>query len=253
MKKISAFLIICIIGIAGFLYFQNKDIATLTTPTPQNTNDSPFPNIVERFPELVEWKRPEGLPRVGLQVGHWNNNQVPEELDRIRNNTGATWGSVSEWEVNYEFAIRTKEILEEQNIIVDILPATIPPSYWADVFVSIHADGSENTNKSGFKVASPRRDYTGKAESLAQYIEEEYQKVTDLEIDPVITRNMTGYYAFSWWRFEHAIHPMTTAVILETGFLSNYNDRLIIVDNPDLSTEGLAKGIVKYLTSERLI
>jgi N-acetylmuramoyl-L-alanine amidase len=46
---------------------------------------------------------------------------------------------------------------------------------------------------------------------------------------------------------------MTTAVILETGFLSNYNDRLIIVDNPDLSTEGLTNGILKYLSNEKLI
>jgi N-acetylmuramoyl-L-alanine amidase len=230
-----------------------KPIETLTTPEPQSTSSLPLPNIVERFPELVEWKRPDGPPRVALQVGHWNNHQVPEELERLRGNTGAAWGTVSEWEVNYEIAMKTKDLLEKKNIQVEILPATVPPSYWADVFVSIHADGSENITKSGFKVASPRRDYTKKAESLADYIEEEYKQTTKLEIDPIITRNMTGYYAFAWWRFEHAIHPMTTAVILETGFLTNYNDRLVIVDNPDLSTEGLANGILKYLENEKLI
>lgn len=236
-----------------FFVYQYPSLTTVDPPAQSTPEASSLPNIVQRFPELIEWKRPDGPIRVALQVGHWNNHEVPEELDRIRKNTGASWGTLSEWEVNYEIAMRTKELLEAEDIIVDILPATVPPSYWADVFVSIHADGSENVGKSGFKVAAPRRDYTGKAESLAQYIQSSYRETTNLVVDPIITRNMTGYYAFSWWRFEHAIHPMTTAVILETGFLTNYNDRLVIIDNPDLATEGLANGIVQYLKAENLM
>ena len=71
-----------------------------------------------------------------------------------------------EWEVNYEIALLTKSLLEEKNIVVDILPSTIPENYWSDVFVAIHADGSEDLSKSGFKVATPRHDYSGNADNL---------------------------------------------------------------------------------------
>jgi len=205
-----------------------------------------------KFGLLEHWKRPDGPPKVGLQVGHWKLEEVPDELEKLRGNTGASGGGKSEWEVNHTIAILTKDILEKNGIIVDILPATIPESYWADVFISIHADGSEDPSKSGYKIAAPWRDYTGKAEKLADYIEKYYGESTLLPRDPKITTNMRGYYAFSFWRFRHAIHPMTTAAILETGFLTNASDRTLIVGDPLTSAEGLALGIIEYLRSENL-
>lgn len=253
MKKLLIVLVTFLLAVGAFLALRPQAIQEIATPQPKTTSDGVFPNIVQRFPELLEWERPEGPPRVALQVGHWKNDEVPEELDRIRNNTGASWGNLTEWQVNYEIAVRTKELLEPEGISVELLPATVPPSYWADAFISIHADGSEDLQKSGFKVAAPRRDYSGKADALAENIQQEYELATAMHRDPTITRNMTGYYAFSWWRNEHAIHPMTPAAILETGFLTNYADRVIIVDNPDVSAQGLANGILKYLKAEELI
>ncbi len=144
-------------------------------------------------------------------------------------------------------------MLRAQNVIVDILPATVPPRYWADVFVAIHADGSTSAASSGYKVAAPWRSLTGKAESLASTIEASYGDSTNLPLDPNISRNMRGYYAFSFWRFEHAVHPMTTAVILETGFLTSPHDRKIIVAQPQLAAKGLSDGILQYLTDSRLL
>jgi N-acetylmuramoyl-L-alanine amidase len=46
---------------------------------------------------------------------------------------------------------------------------------------------------------------------------------------------------------------MTASVILETGFLTSPGDRELIVDQPELSAEGLADGIVSYLTSQNLL
>lgn len=205
------------------------------------------------FSWLTGWSRPEGPAKVALQVGHWKNDEVPEELEKLIGNTGATGGGKSEWEVNHEIAMLTKDLLEERGIIVDVLPTTIPPKFWADVFVAIHADGSETSAKSGFKVAGPRRDYSGNKDELIASIEKSYASITGLVKDPNITRNMTGYYAFSWWRYEHAIHPMTTSAILETGFLTSPTDRTIIVNNPELSAQGLAEGIIEYLESQKLI
>lgn len=203
---------------------------------------------------LRDWKRPEGPAKVALQVGHLNNEEVPDELRRLRGNTGAMGGGMTEAKVNLAIAEATKELLEKQGISVELLPATVPEHYWADVFVAIHADGHEDMTKTGFKAAAPRRDYTGNSNNLLVAVRESYEKTTGLMWDEeTITRNMRGYYAFSWWRYDHAVHPMTASVILETGFLTSPSDRDIIVDQPELSAEGLADGIVEHLTEKKLL
>jgi len=94
---------------------------------------------------------------------------------------------------------------------------------------------------------------SGNADDLLMYVENSYGRATGLEKDDNVSRNMRGYYAFGWWRYDHAVHPMTTSLILETGFLTNSMDRTIIIDNAELSAQGLANGIIKYLESEELI
>jgi len=107
--------------------------------------------------------------------------------------------------------------------------------------------GSTNPSASGFKVAAPRRDMSGRADELVKIIEEIYQKQTNLEIDPNISRNMTGYYAFSWKRYEHSTHPMAPAVILETGFLINPAEARILINNPKLPASAIAKALITFL------
>ncbi len=211
------------------------------------------PPDIDPYAWIRDWVRPEGPPRVGLQVGHWKNEELPEELSRLIGRTGSSGGGKTESEVNMAIAEETKKILEEKGIVVDILPATIPPKYWADVFVAIHADGSESSLSRGYKAAAPRRDFTGKAGKLVEYIEAEYEKATKLVKDPNVSRNMTGYYAFAWWRYEHAVQPVTPAAILETGFLTSPLDRKVIVNQPKVSGEGLANGIILFLESEKLL
>ena len=52
---------------------------------------------------------------------------------------------------------------------------------------------------------------------------------------------MQNYYAFNYRRYEHALHPMTIGVILETGFLTSAHDRTVIVEDP----ERVARAIVE--------
>jgi N-acetylmuramoyl-L-alanine amidase len=202
---------------------------------------------------IEQWQRPNVPAKVALQAGHWKNSDLPEELERLIGRTGSSGGGKSEWEINLAIAEETAQILSKEGIEVEILPATIPPRYWADVFVAIHADGSLDISKRGFKTATPRRDFSKGAEKLVGFIEESYQDHTGFVKDPNVTRNMRGYYAFAWWRYEHAVHPRTASVILETGFLSNAADRKIISDNPDVAAQGIAEGIVSYLKSQNLI
>lgn len=251
MKKISALFVCVLLLVGAFLVFQNNQTTISGAPPYQVADNPPSQNDIYNLYE--DWVRPDGPAKVALQVGHWKNDEIPEELHRLRGNTGASGGGKTEWEVNYQIAVLTEEILESNGVIVELLPATVPKKYWADVFVAIHADGNNDTGKSGFKAAAPYRDLTGNANELLKFVEQEYALSTNLEKDPNITRNMRGYYAFGWWRYDHAVHPMTTSIILETGFLTSPSDRIIIVDSPQLSASGLASGIILYLKSQNLI
>lgn len=225
----------------------------VTGAPPYGVAESEVPASFEGMRWWENWVRPEGPAKVALQVGHWRNSEFPEELAKLRNNGGASGGGKMEWEVNLEVAETTKRELEKVGVDVEILPATVPARYWADVFVAIHADGSESAGTRGFKFAGPWRDLTGNSKRLVKILEANYQEATGMPIDENVTRNMRGYYAFAWWRYEHAVHPMTTAVIAETGFLTSPVDRKIIVEQPEVVAQGLAEGIVEYLSEQGLM
>lgn len=200
--------------------------------------------------ELATWERPAGPLRVGIQSGHFDNDQVPDELRGLTGNTGAQVGAITERAVVRVIAELVQAELESAGIVVDLLPTTIPPGYVADAFVSIHADGNRDTSVRGHKHAPPRRDYSGHSAALTAAIYESYGQATGLPTDTAITNRMTAYYAFNWARYEHAIHPRTPAVIVETGFLTNAQDRAIIVDAPERAAAGIAAGILNFLQSD---
>lgn len=201
--------------------------------------------------ELRSWERAPGPLRVGLQVGHLDNDKVPEELSGLtRNGAGATAAGYNERDTVEVITRLTAELLEAEGIVVDILPATVPPKYEADAFVSIHADGNNNTNVRGFKHAGPRRDYSGRSDALVSALYESYKEATGLPTDPSISRRMTAYYAFNWARYEHAVHPFTPSAIVETGFLTNPTDRAFLLGQPEQVAEGIAGGILAFLAED---
>jgi hypothetical protein len=197
---------------------------------------------------VAVWQRPAGPVRIALQAGHWKAAEAPDEQARLRTN-GTRGGGKQEWEVNLEIAGRTAKLLEQHGYEVEILPTTIPPGYWADLFISIHADGHPSGNASGFRAAAPRRDATGRAADFVRLLERTYGEATGLPYYPTVTRRMTGYYAFNSRRYTHALHPMTTGVILETGFLTSARDRRVIVDRPEVAAKGIADAVRLYLAT----
>ena len=56
--------------------------------------------------------------------------------------------------------------------------------------------------------------------------------------------DMTDYHAF------REIDPYTTAVIIETGFLSNPFDYDLVTLHPEIVATGVVKGILCYLNNE---
>jgi hypothetical protein len=250
MFKKAAIILVIFTGLLGLVHMSRENVNTGAPPNGIAENE--VPNL-DPLAYLANWKRPEGPAKVGIQVGHWKNKEVPEELENLKANSGTQGGGSTEVEVNFAIAEQVATALEEKGIEVDILPTTIPPEYFADVFIAIHADGSTDRLKSGYKFAAPWRDMSGRADDLVAILEEEYETKTGLEKDPNITRNMRGYYAFSWWRYEHAIHPMTTAVIAETGFLTNKSDQDLLIRNSDVASDAIANALVTYLENQKLL
>ncbi len=160
---------------------------------------------------------------------------------------GATVGSIEEWEVNLDIAQRISKQLTSKGIVVDILPATVPPNYSADIFLTIHADGNEETSVTGYKVAASEFDSTDDSQELSDAIEKSYGEATDMRLDPNVTDNMTQYYAFNYHKFVHTIQPGTTAAMVELGFLTNSDDRRLMVSNPDKMANGVTTGILNFL------
>lgn len=126
--------------------------------------------------------RPPGTPpRVGLQIGHLRSNELPAELAHLRTSTGTYWQNIREVEVNEAIAIRVRDILVAAGVEVDLLPATVPPSYDADAFVAIHADGSTAGTR-GWKVATPWRT-SAASRALMEAVASTYGVITGLPED----------------------------------------------------------------------
>lgn len=201
----------------------------------------------EPMPPAPVWN-PPGPKRVGLQAGHWRNNEVPRELGRLIG-SGTSGGGKAEWEVNLDIARRAASILEGYGIIVDILPATVPPRYKAHAFVSIHADGDLSGALRGYKVARagfspiPVTD-----DALVEALYAEYGPATGLSRDdPHVSLRMVYYYAFNSRRYCHAVAPGVPAAIIEAGFLTNAADRGLLIGRPDAAAEGIARGVLAFL------
>lgn len=188
---------------------------------------------------------------VGLQVGHWESEDLPDELGILRTEHGASAGGYNEVDINYAIAQRVAALLRARSITVDILPATVPSGYTADAFIAIHSDYNNSPTMNGFKLARfrdsaiPARD-----DALLNAITVDYGAATGQSRDTYITRAMTGYYAFNNADFQHAIAPQTPGVIIELGFLTNGADRTLLTERQETVATGLSTGIIRFLTGE---
>ena len=185
---------------------------------------------------------------VAIQAGHWKSAELPEPLAQLRTSTGAYGGGRTESQVTLDIAQRVARILRGKGLAVEVLPATIPTGYKADLFISLHADGNNSAGPRGYKVSTRWRSEVAALDALlVQSIEEGYGAVTKMPQDGSITRAMRGYYAYSTYRGEeYRLGETTPAAILEMGFMSNPTDRAIMFDNPDLVARGVVAGVENY-------
>ncbi len=201
-------------------------------------------------PVTVATAAPVATPvNVAIQAGHWQESQMPPELARLRGSTGTSGGGRTEVAFNLDMAGRVAAILRAQGLTVQILPATVPTGFEADVFVAIHADGNTSSAARGYKVSTRWSSaVAGLDASLVQALDSAYGDITGLPRDPSITRAMRGYYAYSTYRGQaYRLSGTTPAAIIETGFMTSPADRAVLFNKPNLVASGIAAGIQRFL------
>ena len=186
--------------------------------------------------------------RVAIQVGHYKNNELPIQLARLVGSTGTYGGGRSEVDLNLDIANRVTRLLRAGGLLVDVLPATVPTGYSADVFVAIHADGSSSSAPRGFKISTRWSSKIAPQDAtLVEAITSAYAGTTGLPEDSNVTRNMRGYYAYAPWRPNYRVSNFTPGAIVEMGYMTSPADRAVIFNAPDKVASGIASGITNFL------
>ena len=187
-----------------------------------------------------------GEVRVGIQIGHLDAREHPAEHARLRVSTGGEANGVTELQINQAVAAALAERLTAAGVAVDLVPASVPPRYRADVFVSLHADSSPDDARRGFKTAHFEPARTPQERVLKQIVDAAYAAGTALPDDHEnVSGNMLWYYAFDP-RYRHAVSPVTPSLLIEMGYISNDRDLEILV-NPDVPAAAIAEGVLAYL------
>lgn len=187
-----------------------------------------------------------GEVRVGIQIGHLDASAHPAEHARLRVSTGAEANGVTEVQINRAVAEALAERLEFAGVQVDLLPASVPPRYRADAFVSLHADSSPDGARRGFKTAHFEPSRTPQERVLKRLVDAAYAAGTGLPDDHEnVSGNMLWYYAFDP-RYRHAVSPVTPSLLIEMGYISNGHD-LDILEAAEIPAAAIAEGVLGYL------
>jgi len=193
----------------------------------------------------------QGRFRVGLQVGHWKSSELPTELASLRGSTGTSANGVTELNVGLNISQDVASLLKERNIDVDILPATVPQNYQADLFLALHSDWSAKPTTTGFKLARSRYSLIPQTDDqLLDDLYQSYETVTGFKREWGITAAMTGYYAFNHQKYHYTVNSGTPGAIIELGFLTSTADRTFLSTQPEKAAEGLADGIITFLNEK---
>jgi len=192
-------------------------------------------------------KAGSGHYKVGIQAGHYQMDQLPAELSGLTYELGGSVNGVNEVDVNLDIAQRTVSLLKSQGVDAELLPSTVPENYCANAFVAVHADGLDDTTVSGYKTAPSFWDTDGKAQTLSDDIYKEFGKDTSMSANTMITEDMAQYYAFNFNKFTHTVDPNTNSIIIEVGFLTNDQDRYMMVNNSQEMAQGISDGVMDFL------
>jgi len=222
----------------------------LAIPTASATRSALVRLVVNPFATPATWADAPRPPKVALQIGHEDVANHPPELRGLRWNTGGYADGVQEIDVNRQVVGRLERRLLALGIEVDILPATPPVGYRADLFISVHADSVRDPNRRGYKSAHFDPPRNALEPILREHLDEAYLRASRLADDSInVSPTMREFYAFNHRKYRHSVHPDTPAVIVEMGYISNLKDRAYLAKASE-PADALLQGIVSYLREQ---
>lgn len=191
---------------------------------------APFTKIVPERPVLQRLVQSSAPIRIGLVVGHLNNDSGAVCEDGLM-----------EVQVNLGIVERVAERLAAAGITTEIMAEfdSRLQGYDGTALVSVHADSCADINEqaSGFKIAASAAPASA---ALENCLEQAYREATGLSYHAnTITPHMTDYHAF------REIDPGTPAVIVEVGFM--FQDRQLLTETPERPATGLSTGLLCFL------
>ena len=225
-------------------------------PSPLNVPNPPAPN-----PPAVQ-------AVVSIDPGHQARANLAKEpvgpgssttKEKVRGGSTGVASRTPEYKITLAIGLKLKPLLEAKGVKVVMIRETndvnIPNSERAklanqakaQLFVRIHADGSENPATNGISTLHPAKNHWTEpiySESLkaAQIVQEELIKATGAKDNGLKPRDdITG---FNW--------SEVPVILPEVGFLSNPEDDRLLNSEAyqNKIAEGLANGILAYLSQD---
>jgi len=157
------------------------------------------------------------IPRAIIQIGH----KKPYPF--------TPFGSGTRGEVTYSSRIAsllTDELLQRGWDTL-VVPAAYDFSARADVFISLHCDGNNNSTARGFSIGyHPDQNNSNGSHVLGLKLNEIYEAGTTIPSRGFnYTNDQKYYYAFK--RVQH----IPAAILFEMGFLTNPDDKKYLTEN----------------------
>ena len=199
-------------------------------------------------------RNPKDPPKVGIQIGHFQSSALPAELASLRGSQGANAAGYTEIEISQDIASLVQILLKQEipGIQVDLLPATVPVNYSADLFLALHCDWSNLPEVNGFKFARSRYSAIPALDDrLLKVLYSNYEANTGRAREAGLTINMTGYYAFNNLSFQYSLSTTTPGAIMEMGFLTSLTDRTFLVNQRSKVASAITTGIVAFLKEQK--
>ena len=212
--------------------------------------ESPAGNVLDPLWQIFQPRRARA-PKIGIQIGHLQASKHPKELQDFRQNTGGYANGVSEVDINQKVAYELYTLLQAEGLEVDILPATIPINYKADIFLSLHADSVGDSKRRGYKSSTPLWHEDDKDIALKKAIDSHYLEQSGLPDDHInVSSNMSEFYGFNRDRYLHSVAKDTPSLLVEMGYISNASD-LAFLQDPSKPAQAISAGILAFLAENR--